>query len=345
MIDTNIAHRLELFPGIVTHISKEENVISFQTENDVLLTVYVLDDHIIRFRYQTDSIQTEDFSYAINNKYQGQINYIECSDEEGEYSIQTAAVKVKINKTNLQVKVTDLDGNVLNQDEKGFHWEENRKYGGNIVMMSKVVQTGEHYFGMGDKPMHLNLRGKRLKIWGMDEYGFKSNTDPLYKNIPFYIGLHNGLAYGIFFDNSFSSNFDFASERRTATSFWADGGEMNYYFINGPKLIEVSERYTMLTGTPELPPLWSLGFQQSKWSYFPDTKVIEIADKFRELNIPCDAIYLDIDYMDGFRCFTWDNEKFPNPKKMISELKSKGFKTVAIIDPGNNIHLAIPFPS
>ncbi|WP_373017941.1 TIM-barrel domain-containing protein, partial [Muriicola sp.] len=156
----------------------------------------------------------------------------------------------------------------------------------------------------------------------------------LYKAVPFYIGLHNNIAYGIFFDNTFKTHFDFAHERRNVTSFWAEGGEMNYYFFYGPAMSRVVRSYTDLTGTPELPPLWALGYHQSKWSYFPESRVKQIASKFRKLKIPCDAIYLDIDYMDGFRCFTWDKTKFPDPKRMIKELNKDGFKTVVMIDPG-----------
>src|SRR5690606_5454545 len=121
-------------------------------------------------------------------------------------------------------------------------------------------------------------------------------------------------AYGIFFDNTFKTQFDFAHERRNVTSFWAEGGEMNYYFFYGPEISQVVKAYTNFTGTPELPPMWAMGYHQSKWSYFPEANVRQLAKKFRKLRIPCDGIYLDIDYMDGFRCFTWDKTKFPNPK-------------------------------
>jgi len=112
---------------------------------------------------------------------------------------------------------------------------------------------------------------------------------------------------------------------------------MNYYFIYGPQMQDVVTTYTHLTGKPELPPLWALGYHQCKWSYFPESKVKEITSKFRELKIPCDAIYLDIDYMEGFRCFTWNKEYFPDPKRMVAELAEDGFKTVVIIDPGIKI--------
>jgi alpha-glucosidase len=121
---------------------------------------------------------------------------------------------------------------------------------------------------------------------------------------------------------------------RHTTTFWAEGGEMNYYFLYGPSLPQVSRAYARLTGTHELPPLWALGYHQCRWSYYPHSRVMEIADTFRELEIPCDAIYLDIDYMDGYRCFTWNREHFPDPKGLIDELRSKGFQTVLMIDPG-----------
>jgi alpha-glucosidase len=183
----------------------------------------------------------------------------------------------------------------------------------------------------------LNLKGKRLENWATDQYAFQKEQDPLYKVVPFYIGLHHDKAYGVFFDNTFRTFFDFCHERRNVTSFWAEGGEMNYYFIYGPKMKDVVIAYTHLTGKPELPPLWALGYHQCKWSYYPESKVKEITSTFRKLQIPCDAIYLDIDYMEGFRCFTWSEEYFPDPKRMVAELAKDGFKTVVIIDPGIKI--------
>jgi alpha-glucosidase (family GH31 glycosyl hydrolase) len=104
------------------------------------------------------------------------------------------------------------------------------------------------FYGLGDKPGSLQLRGKRLENFGTDAYAYGADTDPLYKNIPFYYGLHHGQAYGIFFDNTFRTLFDFGAERQEATSFWARGGEMNYYFIYGPEMVEVAEEYANLTG-------------------------------------------------------------------------------------------------
>src|SRR5436189_6416876 len=96
----------------------------------------------------------------------------------------------------------------------------------------------------------------------------------------------------------------------------------------------VVEKYSQLTGSAEMPPMWALGYHQCKWSYFPEKQVKEIAREFRSRQIPCDVIYLDIDYMDGYRCFTWNKKYFPNPARMIKQLEAEGFKVVSIIDPG-----------
>jgi len=327
----------EFYPGKFSEIQRLNNEFVVLTDNQCAIKISVLSDHIIRIRYSTDGHFEHDFSYAISNKFVPITENVEQKIHVDHIEIVTNAVILHINKLDSKLTFTDIAGKIICRDERGFHWEEHRQYGGNVVKMSKVVKEGEHFYGMGDKTMHLNLRGRRVTNWAMDTYGFKKEEDPIYKAIPFYTAIHSEIGYGIFFDNTFKAHFDFGSERRSVTSFWAEGGEMNYYFIFGPELIDVTRRYTQLTGTPELPPLWSLGYQQSKWSYYPHTKVKEVTNKLRSNLIPCDAIYLDIDYMDGFRCFTWDNEKFPEPKAMISELKKNGFKTVVIIDPGIKI--------
>ncbi|HKG06939.1 MAG TPA: TIM-barrel domain-containing protein, partial [Pedobacter sp.] len=223
---------------------------------------------------------------------------------------------------------------VMSEDAVPMHWEENTEFGGYYVYATKKCQTEENFFGLGDKSGNMNLRGRKFQNWNTDAYSFGWDQDPLYRTIPFYIGVHQQSAYGIFFDNTFRSYFDFAKEDNTKTSFWADGGELQYYYIHGPHLMDVVKRYQTLTGTHPMPPKWALGYHQCRWSYYPEKKVKDIADGFRSRNIPCDAIYLDIDYMDGYRCFTWNKSHFPDPKRMIKELANDGFKTVVMIDPG-----------
>ena len=329
-------YSIKYYPDNINKISIEGNFFYFYT-SDTILEVKVLSDKIIRFRYAADGVFQRDFSYAVSKYFEERIVNLELNETNENYIISTLSVFVTISKENLKVNIYDKNGGVILEDDAGFHWQHYLQKGGKINYCSKKIQKDEAFFGMGDKPTELNLRGKYFENYGADVYGFQKNQDPLYKNIPFYMGLHGDKGYGVFFDNSFRTIFDFGQGNSDTLSFWARGGEMNYYFIYGPNLLNVVEQYSLLTGRPEMPPLWSLGYHQCKWSYFPESRVREVANEFRKRKIPCDAIYLDIDYMEGFRCFTWSEEYFPDPKKMISDLSADGFKTIVIIDPGIKI--------
>ena len=327
-------------PGAVLRAEQQGQRFLFTCDNGVRLALYVITDKILRFRYLTDGPLEPDFSYAVPADKAGgwqEPGFLEFKEKADHYRLTTARLICLVQKEDLRTRVLDRSGTVLSEDEKGFHWEQPYDTGNDIVKMSHRVPSGGHYYGLGDKPDNMNLRGKRFSNWGSDTYGYVKGTDPLYKNIPFFHVLQQRIAHGIFFDNTFKASFDFAAERADVMSFWAQGGELNYYFIYGPSLLEVTQEYTCLTGTPELPPLWTLGYHQCKWSYYPESNVKEIAQGLRERQIPCDALYLDIDYMEGYRCFTWDKSRFPDPKRMVRELAEDGFKTIVIIDPGIKI--------
>ena len=337
IVNTQLEYKGDLYPSKIVSYEHEGDSVFFNTDNKVILKVTILRDSLIRFRFTTKGYFSNDFSYAIDKSQLHGYNFLELTEEETYFQIRTSKVKCKIQKTDLRLSIYDLNDFLILEDELGFHWEESYEYGGNIVKMSKSSKDGECFYGLGDKATQMNLKGKRVENFATDQYAYQKDQEPLYKVVPFYIGLHNKQSYGIFFDNTFRTFFDFCQERRNVTSFWAEGGEMNYYFVYGPQMQDVVTTYTDLTGKPELPPLWVLGYHQCKWSYYPESKVKEITSKFRELKIPCDAIYLDIDYMEGFRCFTWNKNYFPDPKKMVTELAEDGFKTVVIIDPGIKI--------
>ncbi|UMY64690.1 MULTISPECIES: glycoside hydrolase family 31 protein [unclassified Flavobacterium] len=335
--NTELEFKGDQYPSGIASVVHEGDSIFFHSDNNVILKVTVLRDSLLRFRYTAKGYFSKDFSYAIDPNQSHGYNFLEVKEYKEYWQIQTSKVLCRVRKNDMRVGLYDIEGHLILEDEKGFHWEESYHFGGNIVKMSKQSREGESFYGMGDKASHSNLKGKRVENWATDQYAFHRDQEPLYKVVPFYIGLHHKISYGIFFDNTFRTGFDFCCERRNVTSFWAEGGEMNYYFFYGPQMSDVVTSYTQLTGVPEMPPMWALGYHQCKWSYYPESKVREVAEKFRELSIPCDAIYLDIDYMEGFRCFTWNKEYFPDPKKMVAELAEDGFKTIVIIDPGIKI--------
>lgn len=323
---------------LLSHEKIDDHTLELRTDRPAILRCTVLEDGIVRFRFTPNGWFEKDFSYAIDPAYSPapcDWTVVEFSDG---VAIRTQTLSIRINRQNLKTQITHIaTGKILSDDAPGYEFSDNVHAGGEYVRMTKKSPGSEHYYGLGDKSCTLDLRGKRFDLWGSDTYAYGADTDPLYKNIPFYLAINNGQSHGIFFDNSFRTHFDFASSNAGQTVFSAPGGEMNYYFVHAPSPLEVVSGYARLTGVPQMPPMWALGFHQCKWSYYPEANVREITSGFRERQIPCDAIYLDIDYMDGYRCFTWDAERFPDPKGMIADLREEGFKTVVMIDPGLKI--------
>ncbi|MCS7035331.1 MAG: glycoside hydrolase family 31 protein [Saprospiraceae bacterium] len=324
----------EMRPDEVVAVRWKEGAYEFACRNGFCLRVQVIAPDTIRLRYSPDGVFQPDFSYALDAERPAQKVTATLSEMANEYVLTTALLQLTLTKTGALARFYDADDRLLNEDAGEFVARRSVLKGWHRLKISKKCQRREAFYGLGDKTCGANLCGKAFENWCTDAFAFGPNTDPLYRAIPFYYGIHQGLSYGIFLDNTFRTHFDFDSKARGVVSFWAEGGEMNYYFLYGQTPADVTRAYARLTGRPQLPPLWALGYHQCRWSYYPQERVLEIADTFRTLCIPCDAIYLDIDYMDGFRCFTWNREHFPDPKGLIDVLRKRGFHTVVIIDPG-----------
>lgn len=203
------------------------------------------------------------------------------------------------------------------------------------VQSIKALGEDEKFYGLGDKTGYLNKRNYDYINWNTDNPqahtdGFKS----LYKSIPFFLTLKDAGVYGIFFDNTYKSYFDFGKESPEYFCFGADAGNLDYYFIGGKCMTDVVSGYTYLTGTTPLPQFWTLGYHQSRWGYDSAECIREVAEKYRELEIPCEAIHFDIDYMDGYRVFTWNEKDYGEPGSIVKEISEAGYKPICIIDPG-----------
>ena len=287
-------------------------------------------DGVIRVRFAPDGGFPKAASWALDED--ARPTAVKIDDRDAEVRMTAGAVTVVATKSPLSIRFLDAAGNVLSADEPAMPMAVE----GARVRVWKSMPPGELYFGLGDKAGPMNRRGRSFALWNTDAYGWGESTDPLYKAIPFFMGLRHGAAYGIFFDNTFRSSFDFGKETANVLSFGADGGELDYYFLAGPAPKDVVERFAALTGRAPLPPLWALGYQQCRYSYYPESRVRELAKTFRDKKIPADAIYLDIDYQAGYRPFTINRAYFPTFEKMIKDLRAEGFHTIAITD----LHIA-----
>lgn len=205
------------------------------------------------------------------------------------------------------------------------------------VQVVKRMEGGEAFYGLGDKTGFLNKRGYEYVMWNTDDPAPQmDNFKSLYKSIPFFITLRDDAVFGLFYDNPYRSCFDMGKESDEYYWYGAADGNLDYYLIAGDSMAEVVGGYTYLTGTAPLPQKWTLGYQQCRWSYMSDAEVRSVAQHMRKCGIPCDAIHLDIDYMDRYKVFTWtpDQERYPDPERLISDLADDGIKIVTIIDPG-----------
>ena len=275
----------------------------------------------------------------IGDKYEESIstNGVVDNLEKGEFIVEEDSnfviikgtkVLTFVDKNTTEISFKDLDGNIINEDFQPSFKDEK----GNVYI-SKVNDCLA-YYGLGEKGGDLNKKGCYTENFNTDDPETDDDSITYYKTIPFYVALKEEATYGIFFDNSFRSYFDMGKERGDRIFFGAIGGQIQYYFIPGENIKEVVKNYTALTGRMEMPPLWSLGYQQCRFSYFSQEEVRELVKTFEEKDIPLDVVYLDIDYMDGFRVMTFKTPNFDDAAGLISDLKEKGIRTITIIDPG-----------
>jgi alpha-glucosidase len=283
---------------------------------------------IVRIRVGKPDLKP-DFSYAVIQQPIG--TFREVKDQQDSLILITDSLQIVIRKKPIRFTFMSPSGIVLSSDYQDF----NLSWQGTQVTCYKELFQDEKFIGLGEKTGPLNRRGNAYENWNVDVPAYSYRQDPLYVTIPFYIGIHHTSVYGIFLDNSYRTNFNFgASTDDQFSSFSAANGEMRYYFFGAENIPGIIRDYTWLTGRMKLPPYWSLGYQQCRWSYYPAADVLNLASTFREKKIPCDVIYLDIHYMDNYKIFTWNKERFPDPKTMIGKLNNMGFHMVTIVDPG-----------
>ncbi|MDB5906123.1 MAG: glycoside hydrolase family protein [Massilia sp.] len=312
--------------GNVQSVEVGDRQVRLQTDNaSVELTVY--SPSVIRVRIDKQKLG-RDFSYAVVAKPVA--GHTTVTEDDAAVVLSTDALTARVTRRPFSITFTTPDGKIINQDKPGL----GTSWIGDEVATYKTLQQGERFIGLGEKAGNLDRRGSAYTNWNTDAFRYAGDTDPLYATVPFYVGIHHGLNYGIFFDNSYRTDFNFGASNNRFSSFSAHGGEMNYYFIYHPKLADIIGSYTALTGRMPLPPLWSLGYQQNRYSYYPESEVMRIAHTLREKKIPADGITLDIHYMDKYKLFTWDKARFPDPAGMTARLAAMGLKTTVIVDPG-----------
>lgn len=336
----------------LTDFTKDGQKITLNYENGPMILT-VLTPEIMRFFQDRGNASN---SYAIEGDKEIKTDFT-VKNKGNHIEIATAKLIVKAYDDE-KIDVFDEQGNPLVVDYRGKRTPIDRqmdeehlklaeseghdvdkllgKHDADYYEVVKSLADDEEFYGLGDKTGYLNKRHYAYDNWNTD------NPDPqvesftrLYKSIPILLGLKNGHPYGIFFDNTYRNHIDLGKESNNYYYYSADNGNLDYYVIGGASLKAVVTNYTYLTGRVPMPQKWTLGYQQSRWGYSVSQKQVEkIAENLRKYDLPCDVLHLDIDYMKGYRVFTWRKDTYEAPEEFIKKMRKLGFRIITIIDPG-----------
>ncbi len=290
---------------------------------------------VVRLKVSHGGVFDEAPTRAVVNDSFGPVPFA-VGDDDMEICLDTGSLRVVVRRKPFSIDIFRADGGTVMQSVEG------RAYGhlNGRWCITRKREAGDGFFGLGQKTGTQNRSGRVFRLWNTDvladvslDEGLHPEFDPYYISIPFlYHVAENGSAAGSFIDNGYRLHYDLS--RSDSWTVTADGGQLTEYIFAGPSVPAILRRYTELTGRMAPPPLWALGHHQCRWHDYREEDVLALARTYREKRLPCDVLWLDIDYMDDFRIFTWDGEKFPDPAALMGNLGRDGFRLVTIIDPG-----------
>ncbi|HEY3414752.1 MAG TPA: glycoside hydrolase family 31 protein [Armatimonadota bacterium] len=294
------------------------------TKNGTVAVTFISDD-VVRIRVLREGQSEPDASWAILPR-EGAGTKVLVEDDADSLTVRSSFLSVRIARSGGSVTVAS--GVHILLEAAAFSWESGKP----VLRWTQPAER--NYYGCGEKSGPLERRGAPMAFWNAEECGYAPGFDPMYHSIPFTLAMDGPLAHGLFVDNTFRQDWRLGELGDTQASIQVEGGALDLYLIATGEPKSVLTRWTDLVGRCPLPPLWALGYHQSRWSYYPESAVRELAANFRSRNIPCDVIWFDIDYMEDYKDFTWHPTRFPDPAKLLSDLKADGFRSVVMLDPG-----------
>ncbi|MBL8026673.1 MAG: glycoside hydrolase family 31 protein [Fibrobacteres bacterium] len=313
--------------GSVSKIFKDKNSCNLLLENG-RAEISAPYKNAVRIRLTTGSTFETYRSYAIEN-YPEKAENILVKNVKDTYTVKTDGLQLKINAKSFSFDLLDSDNTLLS---KGAPLE----FDAESMTDIRIPFKAEDYFGLGERITPLGRRGYKSINWNIDCARHHNETqESMYISIPFMISLNpdSGKAFGYFLDVSYKTEFDLGNTDWNVSRIKSYCQEITLFLFTG-SLSEIVETYTRLTGRHAMPPIWALGYNQCRWSYMSTAEAADIARTFRKKKIPCDVLWYDIDYMDNFRVFTFDKERFADIKSHCESLKKEGFRHVVIVDPG-----------
>jgi len=323
------------------------------TVDGALLRVDVLRPEIIRLKITRSGVFDENPTFAVSKELASSAAF-ELIETDGAIQIITTQMRFVVGKAPFHLDAYRADGSVIFEtadcgDSCGAYAYLNDEF-----LVTRKNRKEDVILGLGEKTGRMNRNGRSFTLWNTDvlspdaagEFAnaydksdprsdrTSTQFDPYYVSIPFYyhVSHRTGKAAGFFIDNGYRAYFDFEAAGHSRFRF--TGGQYTEYIFAGPSLSQILTDYTELTGRMNVPPLWALGYHQCRWHSYTQSMVEGLACTMREHEMPCDSLWLDIQYMDGYRVFTWDHKNYPDPAGFVNKLRRHGLRAVTIIDPG-----------
>ncbi|MCU7709438.1 glycoside hydrolase family 31 protein [Priestia sp. JV24] len=347
-----------------TFLNEANNVLQFElAESNIYAKIMVLETDIIRVLFTNGEELQLDKTWSVapgqtDVPLEGRkrldtsgfsLPSYEFSNNNGECTVETSALKLNVDLNGFKISWfyrEDFGWVNFANDRKTQAYNLDGSLGEGIVHYLKR-DLNEQYFGLGEKTGSVDKHGKRYRMQAIDAMGYDAEySDPLYKHIPFYITRHRetGFSFGVFYDNLSSSIFELGTEldnyHELYRYYQAKQGDLDYYIIGGPKVKDVTRKFSWLTGQTIFPPKWSLGYSGSTMSYTdaPDAQMQlnEFLKLCEKNDILCDSFQLSSGYTsieDKRYVFNWNQSKIPSPKKMVNDFHDKGLRLCANIKP------------
>ncbi|HKS40644.1 MAG TPA: hypothetical protein VJX74_08495, partial [Blastocatellia bacterium] len=237
--------------GPISTLTRTPSSVTFTCKDYSQVRIHILAPDLVRVRVAfRKGLPERDHSWAIA-KTSWDTPRWGLAEEADYVVITTDELEIAVRRSSLLIEFRDVKTHeVINADARPMMFNPK----GENIAAAKKLGFDERFYGLGEKAARLDKRRGQFVNWNSDTPGYREGTDPIYQTIPFYIGLEKAKAYGIFFDNSYRSYFDFGGTNQEHVTFSADGGEMNYYFFWGPSIKKIVSRYSDLTGRMPLPP-------------------------------------------------------------------------------------------
>lgn len=345
------------------HFIRFERVTSVeQTERGVLAEVHterlridVVSDDVVRIKMSRGGVFDDNPTYAVCvDPLDGMVD-LRFEQDHDRVRLVTSALVVSLWLDPFRIDVHRTDGTPVIEsaaDSDGRYWTYATL--NDAFTLRRRCGGADSIFGLGEKGGRHNRKGRDFTLWNTDVLGpvdpalvpdgvepgdprldqKSPEFDPYYVSVPFFYhqGYPGGQMAGSFVDNGYRGSYEFGRSHEYRITF--AGGQWTEYVFAGPQMPAILTAYTWLTGRTPLPPLWALGYHQCRWHKYDQAAVEALGQHHRDDEFPCDALWLDIDYMDGYRVFTWDVQSFPDAPGMLERLSAKGFRVITIIDPG-----------